>query len=73
MQQQTESLRQPRCTKDMFGLLLSFVYFCVLFYFWIAWRWDLARLLSFISSGTSQQGVKTACSGLPGSINYFDH
>jgi len=72
MQQQTESLRQPRYTKDKFCLLLSFVYFCVLFYFCIAWRWDLARLVSFISSGTSRQGVKTACSGLPGSIKYFD-
>jgi len=53
MQQQTESLRQPRYTKDKFCLPVSFVYFCVLFYFCIAWRWDLARLVSFISSGTS--------------------
>jgi len=69
MQQQTESLREPRYTKDKFCLLLLFVYFCVC----IAWRWDLARLVSFISLGTSRQGVKTASSGLPGSINYFDH
>jgi len=73
MQQQTESLRQPRYTKDKFCLLLPFVYFCLLFCFGIAWRWDLARLVSFISSGTSRQGVKTACSGLPGSIKYFDY
>jgi len=73
MQQQTASLRQPRYTKAKFCLLLLFVYFCVLFYFCIAWRWDLARLVSFISWGTSHQGVKTACSGLPGRIKYFDH
>jgi hypothetical protein len=35
MQQQTESLRQPRYTKDKFCLLLLFVYFSVLFYFCI--------------------------------------
>jgi len=70
---QTELLRQPRYTKDKFCLLLSFVYFCVLFYFCIDWRWDLARLVSFITSGTWRQGVKPACSGLPGSIKYFDH
>jgi len=73
MQQQTESLRQPRYTKDKFCLLLSFVYFCLLLCFGIAWRWDLARLVSFISSGTSRQGVKTASSGLPGSIKCFDY
>jgi len=72
MQQQTESLRQPRYTKDKFCLLLSFVYFCVLFNFCIVWRWDLARLVSFISSGTPRQGVKTASSGLPGSIKCFN-
>jgi len=43
------------------------------FIFAFAWRWDLARLMSFISSGTSGQGVKTACSRLPGSIKYFDY
>jgi len=66
MQQQTESLRQPRYTKDKFCLLLSFVYFCII------WRWDLARYVSFISSGTPRQGVKTASSGLPGSIKCFN-
>ena len=70
MQQQTESLRQPRYTKDKFCLLLSFDY---LFVSCFTWRWDLARLVRFISLGTSRQGVKTACSGLPGSIKYFDH
>jgi len=69
MQQQTESLRQPRYTKDKFCLLLLFVYFLL---FGIAWHWDLARLVSFISSGTSRQEAKTACSGLPGSIKYFN-
>jgi hypothetical protein len=39
-----------------------------LFLFFTFWRWDLARLVSFILSGTPRQGVKTACSGLPGSI-----
>jgi len=73
MQQQTKSLRQPRYTKDKFCLLSSFVYFCVLLYFCIAWRWDLARLVSFISSGISRQGVKNACSGLPRSIKYINH
>ena len=73
MQQQTELLRQPHYTKDKFCLLLSFVDFCVMVYFCIAWCWDLARLVSFISSDTSQQGVKTACTGLPGSIKYFNY
>jgi len=73
MQRQTESLRQPGYTKVKFCLLLLFVYFCVLFYFCITWRWDLAGLVSVISVGTSRQGVKTACSGLPGSMNYFNY
>ena len=73
MQQQTESLRHRRYMKDKCCLLLSFVYFLCVVYFCIIWRWDLARLVSFISWGTSRQGVKTASSGLPGSIKCFDY
>jgi len=58
MQQQTKWLRQPRYTKAKFSLLLLFVYFKFVVLSSIAWRWDLARLVSFISSGTSRQGVK---------------
>ena len=73
MQQQTESLRQPRYTKA------KFVYFYRFGYFWFVAShsttlcWDLARLVSFISQGTSGQGVMTACSGLPGSTKCFNH
>ena len=56
--------------KAKFCLLLLVVYFMFVVLCSIAWCSDLARLVSFISSKTSWQGVKSACTGLPGSINY---
>jgi len=70
MQQQTELLRQPRYTKAKFCLLLLVVYFMFVVLCSIAGCSDLARLVRFISSETSWQGVQSACTGLPGSVNY---
>ena len=53
----------PDYTLELSKFRLLF-FFCFLFF----GCWDFPYILGFIISGISRQGVKTACSGLPGSI-----